>query len=118
MPPTAVARLPKVPMPLDTTAVSPWITLISSSATPSWSADDLRERCLLPLAVRRRAGEDRNFSAGLQLHFAIFPEARSHGADLDVGRKPDAQIASAASELFLLATQLFIAGKLERFAER
>ena len=39
VPPTAVARLPKVPIPYCTTEVSPWVTTTSSGFTPSlWHA--------------------------------------------------------------------------------
>ena len=37
-PPTAMARLPKVPIPWCTRSVSPWMTCTSSTATPTWSA--------------------------------------------------------------------------------
>src|SRR5262249_56608621 len=37
-PPTAMPRLPKVPMPYCTTEVSPWTTNTSSIETPSMSA--------------------------------------------------------------------------------
>ena len=38
VPPTATLRLPPVPLPICTAAVSPWRTTILSKSTPRWSA--------------------------------------------------------------------------------
>jgi len=55
----AVPRLPNVPMPYCTTAVSPCTTMTSSISTPSSSARS--ERTWSPgLPVRRGAGQDSN----------------------------------------------------------
>ena len=47
-PPTACERLPKVPMPCLTTAVSPWWIVTWSSGTPNWSASICAKVVSLP----------------------------------------------------------------------
>src|SRR5919109_2912567 len=52
--------------------------------------NDLRKGGLLPLAVRRRARQHRDFSIGLHLHLAVLPHSlRTHGADLNISRHAD-----------------------------
>ncbi len=71
--------------------------------------DDLRERRLLPLPVRRDAGDHRHLAGDLHAHRSPFPAAgghclrRPHRADLDVGRDADArQLARRASGVAIL----------------
>ena len=47
-PPTVCERLPKVPMPCFTTAVSPWWTVTWSNGTPNWSASICAKVVSLP----------------------------------------------------------------------
>ena len=47
-PPTACERLPNVPMPCFTTAVSPWWIVTCSSGTPNWSASICAKVVSLP----------------------------------------------------------------------
>ena len=54
--------------------------------------DDLGEGRLLPLAVRRDAGEDRDLAARLDAHGRAL--ARPEAADLDVGGEADAEVAA------------------------
>jgi hypothetical protein len=48
VPPTACERLPNVPMPCFTTAVSPWWIVMCSIGTPNWSASICAKVVSLP----------------------------------------------------------------------
>ena len=58
LPPIAAVRLPYVPPPCATSAVSPVSTSIASGSTPSTPADEPREHRDVPLALRRGAADD------------------------------------------------------------
>jgi hypothetical protein len=53
---------------------------------------DLRKRSFLPLPMRRRAGENRDFAGGFDTHSRAFPTAGRHclrrakRANLDIAR--------------------------------
>src|SRR5262245_44880854 len=64
--------------------------------------DDLRERRLVPLAMRARAGDRRHSSGALDLEAPALP---AEGAGLDVGGQSQADDLAACSPLTLLAAQ-------------
>ena len=85
---------------------------------------DLREAGLLALAMRRSPAEHRRLAGPLDPHGAVFPAARRHaarrphGADLDVGGKPDAEIPSLLSQPLLLLAEARVARQSQDLLER
>ena len=108
VPPTAVPRLPNVPMPYCTIAVSPCSTRTSSMPHAQFVGGDLREGGLLALPVRRGAGQHRDLAGRLDLHRGAFPSARRRRrrgperADLAVGGNADAHQLALLARLGLL----------------
>ena len=87
-------------------------------------ADELRERRLLPLAVRRHAGDHGDLRRDLHAHAAPFPAAgrhrrrRPHRADLDVGRDADARQLARGPRRRAIRDQLIPVHQLFRLGER
>ena len=83
-------------MPYWTIEVSPCRTRMSSIGDAEFVGGDLGEGGFLALAVRRDAGEDGDFAAGLDLDGGAFPAAGGRGgrgpegADFAVGGDADA----------------------------
>src|SRR5262249_5719365 len=76
---------------------------------------DLRERRLVALAVRARAGDGRHASGALDLHAAALPAER---AGLDVADDADADDLALRASRVLRAPQAGIVGGRQRPAER
>ncbi len=78
--------------------------------------DELRERGLLPLTMRRDPGEDRDRSTRLDSHGRTLP--RTEGADFDVRGETDAQVPPLLALRLLLPAQLPVTGRVQRGVER
>src|SRR4029453_15057981 len=90
--------------------------------------DDLRERRLLALTVRRRADEHVHLAGRMKSYDRAFPEPslesdrprnlwRPEAADLDVGRDADAEILALPSPCLLLGAKRVVVDVLQRFVE-
>ena len=112
-PPSCSDRDPPVPPPLRTSVGVDCDEPDPVDGDPGLVADDHRERRLVTLAVRRRAGHHRGRAVVVHLHRAVLAGAAA-GGDLDVRRHADAEQRAVAirPSRRLLAAKLVVAGPL------
>src|SRR5881409_48825 len=121
--PTAMERLPNVPTPAATMAVSPWRTDIVHR-NPQAVGDDLGKGRFEPLAMRARACEHGDLARRLDPHGGALPAGdgcglgRADARGLHEGREADPEVAPVVARAALEVAKALVVDHRQRPVER